>query len=83
MFCRTGRCVSGLLGNRGVTVEADLAGTTLVPRPVAARPGAVSRAVSYTITNLAAKEATVETLAALWQGHWAIENRRHYVRDVT
>ena len=22
-------------------------------------------------------------LAALWRGHWTIENRRHYVRDVT
>ena len=27
--------------------------------------------------------ATPDDLAALWRGHWTIENRRHYVRDVT
>lgn len=45
--------------------------------------GEVSRAVTYAITSLAAGDATAEELAALWRGHWVIENRRHYVRDVT
>jgi predicted transposase YbfD/YdcC len=47
------------------------------------KTGEVTRAVTYAVTSLAAEEATVEQLAALWRGHWAIENRRHYVRDVT
>ena len=58
MFCRTGRCGSGLLGNRGVAVEANRAGTTLVPARLPRGP-APSSAVSYTITSLAAKEAMV------------------------
>jgi predicted transposase YbfD/YdcC len=45
--------------------------------------GEVTRAVTYAVTSLTAEEATVEQLAALWRGHWVIENRRHYVRDVT
>jgi predicted transposase YbfD/YdcC len=43
------------------------------------KTGEVTRAV----TSLAVEEATPEELAALWRGHWAIENRRQYVRDVT
>jgi predicted transposase YbfD/YdcC len=45
--------------------------------------GEVTRAVTYGVTSLAAQDATPEQLAGLWRGHWAIENRRHYVRDVT
>lgn len=47
------------------------------------KTGVVTRAVTYAVTSLAVEEATPEHLAALWRGHWAIENRRHYVRDVT
>ena len=47
------------------------------------KTGKVSRAVTYAITSLAAGDATAEALAALWRGHWTIENQRHYVRDVT
>ncbi len=45
--------------------------------------GAVSNAVTYALTSLAASETSAAELAALWRGHWAIENRVHYVRDVT
>lgn len=45
--------------------------------------GRTSQAVTYALTSLSAHEATARQLAALWQGHWTIENRVHYVRDVT
>jgi len=47
------------------------------------KTGEVTHAVSYALTSVAAEAATPDELAALWRGHWAIENRRHYVRDVT
>jgi hypothetical protein len=47
------------------------------------KTGEVTRAVSYGVTSLAAHDAPVAAVALLWRGHWAIENRRHYVRDVT
>ena len=47
------------------------------------KTGEVTRAVTYALTSLRARDATPEELAALWRGHWTIENRRHYVRDVT
>jgi predicted transposase YbfD/YdcC len=35
------------------------------------------------ITSLSAREAAPEHLAARVRGHWAIENKIHWVRDVT
>src|ERR1022692_1921144 len=35
------------------------------------------------ITSLSAREAAPEHLAAYVRGHWAIENKIHWVRDVT
>lgn len=45
--------------------------------------GATSKAVTYALTSLTAMEANAGHLASLWRRHWAIENRVHYVRDVT
>ena len=39
--------------------------------------------VSYAITSLSSEEARAVALEKLWRGHWTIENRKHYVRDVT
>jgi predicted transposase YbfD/YdcC len=50
---------------------------------VTLKTGIVTRAVTYALTSLSASEAGPDELAALWRGHWTIENRRHYVRDVT
>ena len=47
------------------------------------KTGEVTQAVTYALTSLRAEDATPGDVAALWRGHWAIENRRHYVRDVT
>jgi len=39
--------------------------------------------VSYGLSCLSAEEAGAAALEQLWRGHWTIENRKHYVRDVT
>jgi hypothetical protein len=39
--------------------------------------------VRYFVTSLAPAQADAKTLLALTRGHWGIENRLHYVRDVT
>ena len=39
--------------------------------------------VSYAITSLSRDEAGAAELERLWREHWTIENRKHYVRDVT
>lgn len=39
--------------------------------------------VSYGITSLAPIEVRAPQVETLWRGHWTIENRKHYVRDVT
>jgi len=45
--------------------------------------GQVHRTVRYGITSLRPHEANAEQLELLWRRHWTIENRDHYVRDVT
>ncbi len=45
--------------------------------------GAVSQRVTYGLTSVPTRAATAAELEALWRGHWTIENRVHYVRDVT
>jgi len=38
---------------------------------------------TYALTDLAVEQADLDILAALWRGHWTIENRVHHVLDVT
>jgi hypothetical protein len=45
--------------------------------------GKVSTETTYLITSLTAAEAGPERLLELSRNHWAIENRLHYVRDVS
>ena len=47
------------------------------------KTGEVSEEVSYGITSLGWQEAGAAEIEALWRGHWGIENKVHYVRDVT
>jgi hypothetical protein len=35
------------------------------------------------VTSLDRQQAGARRLEAFWRGHWTIENRVHYVRDVT
>ncbi|WP_327723836.1 hypothetical protein [Streptomyces europaeiscabiei] len=37
----------------------------------------------YAITSLTVHQATAADLTERVRGHWAIENRKHHVRDVT
>ena len=45
--------------------------------------GKASTETAYILTSLTAAEAGPERLLELTRDHWAIENRLHYVRDVT
>jgi predicted transposase YbfD/YdcC len=42
-----------------------------------------STETAYAVTSLTAIDATGEHLAQAVRGHWTVENRLHYVRDVT
>jgi predicted transposase YbfD/YdcC len=52
-------------------------------RRVVLTSGEVSEEVHYGVTSLRWEEADAEELEGLWREHWTIENRVHYVRDVT
>jgi predicted transposase YbfD/YdcC len=39
--------------------------------------------IVYAVTSLSAAQATNAQLAAFIRGHWCVENRLHWVRDVT
>ena len=47
------------------------------------KTGNVSHAVSFGLTRVAVADATPLELEGGWRGHWTIENRVHYVRDVS
>lgn len=44
--------------------------------------GEVRRDRAYAVTSLPPEQADAGTLLTLWRGHWGIENRLHWVRDV-
>lgn len=43
----------------------------------------IQKEVTYGITSLSHDQASAAQIESLWRGHWTIENRLHYVRDVT
>jgi hypothetical protein len=45
--------------------------------------GVTTGEVVYGISSLTAEAASAPRLLGLARGHWGIENRLHYVRDVT
>lgn len=47
------------------------------------RNGQTRQQVAYAVTSLAPVQAGPQRLLRLWRGHWQIENRLHWVRDVT
>lgn len=55
----------------------------IVRRRRTVRTGKVSLERVYALTSLAVHQANAADLAERMRGHWAIENREHYVRDVT
>jgi predicted transposase YbfD/YdcC len=50
---------------------------------VSRKTGAVWQEVHYGLTSLPAATSSPALVERLWRGHWTIENRVHYVRDVT
>lgn len=50
---------------------------------VTLKTGEIAEEVSYGVTSLPPHDASAAQIEALWRGHWTIENRVHYVRDVT
>lgn len=55
-----------------------------VERITQLRPSGKTRTeVAYLITSLSPEKASAKRLLALNRGHWEIENRLHWVRDVT
>jgi predicted transposase YbfD/YdcC len=47
------------------------------------RQGQETVEVEYAITSVPRELAHADRLLEWWRGHWGIENREHYVRDVT
>lgn len=47
------------------------------------RSGETRREVAYAITSLSSERASARQLLQLWREHWHIENKLHWVRDVT
>lgn len=47
------------------------------------KSGKTRQEVVYLITSLSPEKASAERLLSLNRGHWQIENRVHWVRDVT
>lgn len=47
------------------------------------KSGKTHREVVYLITSLSPEKASPQRLLELNRGHWEIENRLHWVRDVT
>jgi hypothetical protein len=45
--------------------------------------GQLSRKVDYALSSLDLTQTPAPVLLTLWRQHWHIENRLHYVRDVT
>lgn len=52
-------------------------------RVVDLKTGVVRQEITYGLTSLPAATTPPAVLEQLWRGHWTIENRVHYVRDVT
>lgn len=62
----------------GVAQVAQLTRTVTV-----SKTAETTTEVVYLITTLTREQASPERLLELVRGHWGIENRSHYVRDVT
>jgi len=83
----------GRLERRQLERSAALAGYLAWPdaaqvlrrtcRRVIVATGEIQEEVTYGVTSLAVADAAAAQLEALWRGHWTIENKVHYVRDVT
>jgi predicted transposase YbfD/YdcC len=68
----------------GYTDWPGLAQTLCMERHVTdRRTGEMRAEIAYAVTSLSARRATPAQLLTLWREHWHIENKLHWVRDVT
>ena len=47
------------------------------------RDGEEQTEIEYAVTSVGRSQADASTLLAWWRSHWSIENRLHWVRDVS
>jgi predicted transposase YbfD/YdcC len=81
------------LERRRLTAAPELAGVTGWPglaqvlrmerRVIDLHTGEIRNETAYALTSLPPERATAQQLLRLWRQHWHIENKVHYVRDVT
>jgi len=50
---------------------------------IISKTGKRTSEVTYAMVSMTPEEAGAATIEGLWRGHWTIENRLHYVRDVS
>jgi hypothetical protein len=90
---RTVDCAQGRIETRSLRTSTALCGDTRWPGLaqvlcldrliVVKKTGEITHERQYALTSLPPDQATAAGLLPLWRGHWTIENRVHYVRDVT
>jgi predicted transposase YbfD/YdcC len=83
----------GRVEHRIIRVSTEMNGYLAPAWPLVAQVAEVTRTVTkkgvtstevvYLITDLSPQQASPLHLLALVRGHWGIENRSHYVRDVS
>ncbi len=74
---------AGSAGTRGAAWPHLAQVCRLDRRRVDCRTGEIERKVTYLVTSLPPARADARRLLTLVRGHWGIENRLHWVRDVT
>lgn len=75
-------CYSGI--NEGEELWAGLEQVLRIERTITnKRTGRTTNEVAYAITSLSPERATPAQLLRAWREHWHIENKLHWVRDVT
>jgi hypothetical protein len=57
-------------------------GLCLERRVIQLSTGEISTEVAYGLTNLPPDQLALAALLQRWRGHWGIENRLHWVKDV-
>ncbi|MEU3192030.1 ISAs1 family transposase [Streptomyces sp. NPDC006992] len=67
----------------GVSFPHAAQAAKIVRHRTSTRTGKRTRETVYVITDLTSRQASPETIARLVRSHWVIENRLHFVRDVT
>ena len=74
---------AGSAGTRGVAWPHLAQVCRIERRRVVCRTGEVETEVTYAVTSRPPDRADATALLVLARGHWGIENKLHWVRDVT